>query len=100
MTENELKHAVLVMARAAGWAVQHTSQSKPRRPVRGTANGTAPGFPDLCLARDGEVIFMELKQQHESPTPEQFAWAAALGRGWHLIRPSDLASGRVAELLA
>ena len=94
MTEGELKTRVLRLAYSRGWAVYHETHS-PRR------GGQGIGYPDLTLARDGKVIWMELKQEKASPTPEQWFWYEALGRHvWHLIRPSDWESGRVAELLA
>lgn len=93
MTENELKTLVVALARKQGWAVYHVPQAR-------IPNGGGRGYPDLTLARDGEVLWIELKQEKTMPTPEQLAWAAALGRQWHLVRPSDWDSGRVAELLA
>jgi hypothetical protein len=92
MTENELKHHVLGLARRNGWAVYHVPQTTMR-------NGGGSGYPDLTLARDGEVLWLELKQQKAQPTDQQLAWAAAIGRPWHLIRPADWDSGRVGELL-
>lgn len=93
MTENELKTLVVKEAGKQGWLVYHVPQARIR-------NGGGRGYPDLTLCRDGEHLFIELKQEKANPTPEQFAWAAAIGRGWHLIRPSDWDSGRVQELLA
>jgi hypothetical protein len=93
MTETQLKTEVLRYAYAHGWAVYHVTHG----PIRGRQGG---GYPDLTLARDGEVMWMELKQEHAAPSPEQWYWYEALGRhAWHLIRPSDWESGRVAELL-
>lgn len=92
MTENELKTAVVALARRCGWAVYHV----PQRAIR---NGGGRGYPDLTLCRDGEHLWLELKQEKAQPTAEQLAWAAAIGQGWHLLRPSDMASGRVSELL-
>lgn len=91
MSENELKHAVLKMARDRGWAVYHVPQTTMR-------NGGGSGYPDLTLARDKEVIWMELKNQWGQPSPQQLYWLGILPFA-HLIRPADLASGRVAELL-
>ncbi len=91
-TENELKQLVVALARRNGWAVYHVPQAR-------MANGGGAGYPDLTLAREGEVLWLELKQQKANPTTEQMAWAAALGHPWHLIRPSDWESGRVGELL-
>jgi hypothetical protein len=94
MTETQLKTYVLREAYAKGWAVYHVTHS----PQRGRQS---VGYPDLTLARDGQVMWFELKQEKASPSPEQWLWYEALGRHvWHLIRPSDWYSGRVAELLA
>ena len=93
MTENELKQQVLKLARKNGWAVYHV-------PQRTMHNGGGSGYPDLTLARDGEILWIELKQQRGAASPQQLLWAMALGGRWHLIRPSDLESGRVAELVA
>jgi len=95
MTENELKTYVLREAYKQGWLVYHVVQDSHAHKGGGT------GYPDLTLARDGSILFMELKQEKASPSPEQWLWYEALGRHvWHLIRPSDWYSGRVAELLA
>jgi hypothetical protein len=95
MTENQLKKYVLTEAYKQGWLVYHVVQDSHSH------KGGGSGYPDLTLARDGSVMFMELKQEKASPTAEQWAWYEALGRhAWHLIRPSDWYSGRVAELLA
>ena len=92
MTENELKQQVLKEAYRQGWAVFHMTQST----IRGSQGA---GYPDLTLARDGEVLWLELKQQHGTLTPQQKMWQLALPR-YEVIRPGDLARGRVDELLA
>jgi hypothetical protein len=92
MTENELKQLVVALARRNGWIVYHVPQAR-------IPNGGGRGYPDLTLARDGEHLWLELKQEKAGPTAEQLDWAAAIGRGWHLIRPSDWLGGRVGELL-
>lgn len=107
MTEAELKGVVIAMAHERGWMVFHL----PNRPQTNSGNG----YPDLTLARDGEVLWLELKTQTGTLSIEQVAWSMALPsnsrlvtegmdvRGWihyEVIRPSDLARGRVDELLA
>jgi hypothetical protein len=52
------------------------------------------------MARDGELLFIELKQENAGQSPYQKVAQAAIGRLYHVVRPSDIASGRVAELLA
>ena len=95
MTEAELKRVVVAMALEQGWAVHETPQIKPLRPVKGHSTG----YPDLTLARDEEVLFLELKSQIGVLSSEQVRWMMALPR-YEVIRPSDLSRGRVAELLA
>lgn len=91
MTEAELKAIVVKLARRHGWSVYHV----PNVPL--TNSGV--GYPDLTLARDGEVQWMELKREDGKLTIEQAGWQLALPR-CEVIRPSDLARGRVEELLA
>ena len=95
MTEAELKRIIVSDAIKQGWLVHETPQIKPRRPVK----GQSVGYPDLTLARDDEVLFLELKAQDGVQTAEQCAWMMALPR-YEVIRPSDLSRGRVDELLA
>lgn len=45
-----------------------------KTPTQGTS-----GFPDITLARDGRVIFAELKTQTGRTTEAQRAWLAAVG---------------------
>ena len=93
MTENELKHAVLAIAKRNGWLVYHV----PMATVRGSQGR---GYPDLTLARNGTVLWLELKQESGRLTAEQVAWRKHLG-GWDIvIKPSDLKSGAVESMLA
>lgn len=91
MTENELKAVVLKRAYAQGWLVYHVPQSTMH-------NGGGRGYPDLTLARDGEVLWIELKQESGKLTSDQAAWMLALP-AYHVVRPSDV-DGRLVELLS
>ncbi len=93
MTENHLKTEVLRVAYANGWKVRHETQA------RHLHRAGDDGFPDLILARQGQVLFMELKVEKAQLSLEQRMWFEELPAA-HLIRPSDWYSGRVAELLA
>lgn len=87
MSEAELKRLVVDMARAAGWLIHETPQIKPRRPVKGKGSG----YPDLTLARNGRVIWIELKQELGKTFVEQARWGAHLpADAWFVIRPSSL----------
>jgi hypothetical protein len=92
MSEAELKKLVLKCAYEHGWAVYHVTHS----PVRGSQG---IGYPDLTLARDGEVLWLELKREGGSLTLQQAAWIAILPAA-HVIRPEHWRNGRVGELLA
>lgn len=80
--------------------------------------GSEPGWPDLTLIRraDRRLVFAELKSQKRDLSPRQVevvnllrelagprVFAAGIGTSTlievHVWRPSDLASGRVAEVL-
>ena len=101
MTETELQGLIVKMAQDAGWMVKPNQQgaSSYKNHSRALRNRTANGFPDLVLARDGEVLFIELKAQDGKLDMDQLLWSYAL-RPYEVIRPSDLARGRVDELLA
>jgi hypothetical protein len=92
LSERDLKTNILTLASRMGWAVYHV-------PMTNMRNGGGRGYPDLTLARDGEVLWMELKTQVGLLTREQGMWMEALPSA-HIIRPIDWFSGRVAELLA
>ena len=91
LSERDLKTLVLKAAQQFGWIVYHVPMATMR-------NGGGSGYPDLTLARDGEVQWMELKTQVGGLTAQQDYWSKVLPR-CHVIRPSDWYSGRVAELL-
>lgn len=98
MTESELAGHLKKIAKRNGW-LQHNDG------IRKNGNAGDHGFPDFVLARDGEVLFLELKRQDGALTSEQILWSLALPSNsgpirYEVIRPSDLARGRVDELLA
>lgn len=101
MTESELQGTIIRMAQERGWLVHSASQgSRAGGAVKGTQrNRTGNGFPDLVLARDTEYLFLELKTQDGKVGEDQVKWMLALPK-YEVIRPSDLARGRVDELLA
>ena len=94
MTEAELKTYVKKVARMNGWAIHDSAMVKAFRPVKGESTG----YPDLTLARDKEVIWFELKTEDGMQSSEQRFWQTILP-AYHLIRPRDLDTGILAELL-
>jgi hypothetical protein len=97
MSEADLKRTVVDMALEKGWRVYETPQIKPTRPVK---RATSKGMSDLILARDEEIRFLEIKDQKGQQSQDQHDWHWAIGPLYEVIRPSDLARGRVDELLA
>jgi hypothetical protein len=54
---------------------------KPSRLPNGrvvTAGQGSKGYPDLTFAKNGRVLFLELKADGRKPTPEQERWVANL----------------------
>lgn len=87
MTESDLRARVVKLAHGLGWRVFSLPIAKTRRPVK-----DAVGYPDLTLARDGEVLWIELKADRGQATPEQKAWQAELPPdSCYVIRATDMA---------
>lgn len=66
-----------------GWTVYHTFDSRRSN----------PGFPDLVCARNGELLFAELKREKGKLSPEQLVWLALIesaGIECHVWRPSQV----------
>ena len=94
MTEAEFQTNVIELAKTLGWLIHHD-----RGDYRNCIGGD-PGFPDLVLAKNGRVLFLELKSEKGYITKPQMRWAVAIdsGVGWdydaqiayHLVRPSDM----------
>lgn len=98
MSESDLQSAVIELARLKGWRCFHARASLNQRGKWATHATGDPGYPDLTLARNGEVLFLELKTQRGRVRAEQEAWIDALGA--FVIRPEQWANGTVEDLLA
>jgi hypothetical protein len=97
LTEEAWQHQVIDLAKLFKWHVHHARPARTEQGWRTPIQGDK-GFPDLVLARNGRVIFAELKT--DSPRsrlrPEQEAWARALTptageptHEHHVWRPAD-----------
>lgn len=95
MTEADLRDEVKILAHRRGWVVFELPRVKTRRPVK-----DASGYPDLTLARDGQIMWFELKAEGGEMSPRQWDWFRMLAPFCHIIFPEQWESGRVAELLA
>lgn len=89
MTEHELQTAIIDAAHYLGWLVVHFRPAVTAHGWRTPVEGDA-GFPDLVLARDGVVKFVELKSARGQVHWSQQDWARELGSFWRLVRPADL----------
>ena len=77
MTEKQFQAQVVELATLYGYRVYHTFNSRR----------SAPGFPDLVLARSGAVLFVELKTTTGKVSKAQAEWLDATGgECW---RPTD-----------
>ena len=91
-TERELQRLVVDAAKAGGWLWYHTPDSRR----------CEPGFPDLVLARGGQLMFVEMKAQGGRLTPEQRKWGrelAAAGVTWEVVRGERAAHELAVRLL-
>lgn len=70
MTETDWLQQVIDYAHLRGWLAYHTFNSRR----------STPGFPDLCMVRDGRVIFAELKSETGTVRPEQKVWLEELAK--------------------
>jgi hypothetical protein len=99
VSEAQLQIAVIDLARYRQWTFLHLLAAKQEgEEFRVHAQGD-PGFPDLVLARDGVVLFRELKRQHEQLAPAQRKWERGLGGAFAVWRPSDWNLGTIAQEL-
>ena len=73
LTEAQLLEKVTDLARVRGW-LSHHDRGDYRKCIQGD-----PGFPDLVLARDGRVLFVELKAKNGRVSAAQREWLTALG---------------------
>jgi hypothetical protein len=91
VSERQFMEWVISTAHRNGWLCHHVHDSRKEE------WGTDAGFPDLVLARNGRVIFAELKVSGGRTTPSQREWMYALapeagnegGVSVALWRPTD-----------
>jgi hypothetical protein len=90
ISEREWQAQVIRLAFTRGWKYYHAPDNKP---INGRIQKVVPGFPDLVLVKDGNLIFAELKKETGKTSPEQDAWLEALslcGNKCYVWRPSQL----------
>lgn len=72
LTEKQFQDQVLEAADKLGWYRHHDHDSR-KQDWRSDS-----GFPDLVLAREGKIIFAELKSKRGRVTGEQQCWLNTL----------------------
>ena len=78
LSEADFQRQIVELAHLQGWLVHHTRPAQNRRGQWATPIQGDPGFPDLVLARDGRIIFAELKSEKGKLTHEQEGWLQQL----------------------
>lgn len=75
LSESRFQEKVITRARAKGWMVHHARPAYNRdgdqvtTPIQGD-----PGFPDLVLTRDGQLVIVELKSERGVLSASQRQW--------------------------
>jgi hypothetical protein len=106
LSEAQFQQRIVQYAEARGWLVSHvqsvTMAGKGGRVIRQTP--AAKGFPDLTLARDGKVWFMEVKSESGAVSADQLNWlwklsgvdrAASFWNGRQTPAPRHIDHGRL-----
>ena len=87
LSEKEFQDQVLEAADKAGWWRHHDHDSR-KQDWRADS-----GFPDLVLAKDGRIIFAELKAEKGRMSSSQLLWIDHLqpnaGVEVYIWRPDD-----------
>lgn len=92
ISEADFTRQVIDLAHLTGWHVAHFRPAQTTRGWRTPMSGDT-GYPDITLARDGQVLLAELKAEGGRLRPEQIGWlTAAHGDDWRdwVWRPRDL----------
>ena len=78
INEKAFQTIVVTTARENGWMVYHTYDSRK----------SAPGFPDLCMVKNGFILFVELKTDKGKVTSAQRQWIEQFVRHQHQCQNS------------
>lgn len=87
LTEEQFLQQIIAIAHLYHWQVAHFRPARTDKGWRTPVAADGKGFPDLVMARDGAVIFAELKADGKQPSPEQWQWINQLGA--HVWHPGD-----------
>jgi hypothetical protein len=73
LTDAQLQEMVIDLAKLRGWKVHHTRPARTEKGWRTPISGHV-GFPDLVLARGGQILILELKSESGRLTRQQQEW--------------------------
>lgn len=77
ISEDGFKDNVIALATLFGWRVAHFRPARTKHGWKTPMQGDK-GFPDLVLAKQGRVIFAELKSDRGKLTEDQNGWLCDL----------------------
>lgn len=101
MSEAQLQSAVIELARLLQWRVAHFRPAETEKGWRTPVEADGKGFPDLCMARNGEVIFAEIKDAKRGLASDQLSWQYALepperaSHSYYVWRPAQWLDGTI-----
>lgn len=110
MKEAQLESAIIECAQLLGWKVAHFRPARTDKGWRTPVSADGVGFPDLVMARHGQVIFAELKAEKGKLSQAQHGWLRELTPTFaggsqdptHMVFhwfPSDWVSGTIEAVL-
>jgi hypothetical protein len=85
VTEDELLENVIDTAHLFGWRVAHFRPAMTSKGWRTAVSADGKGFVDCVIARQGEVLFRELKGTGGQLTDEQEEWIFELMGGCNSV---------------
>ena len=81
-TEKKFQNDLMERIETFNWLIFHCRDSRH-------ADGDK-GFPDLVIAKRGQILFVELKIAGGRLSPDQVEWKANLGKNWRLVTPVNV----------
>jgi len=76
--EREFQQQVIDLAHIFHWRVAHFRPAQTKKGWRTAVSADGMGFPDLVLAREGRLIFIEVKSEKGKFSLEQSEWLEVL----------------------
>jgi len=93
MLEKDWQDEVIATAHLCGWFVAHSKPCRLGKKTMTAWGADGKGYPDLTLVHPQfGLLFRELKQDKNYPSPEQREWGRRLhagGGNWAVWKPRD-----------